>query len=513
MSVPTGKVFLIGAGPGDPGLITVKGKDRLEAADVVVYDYLANPALLSGLPDTVERIYVGKRHGDHLLSQEKINALLVERARAGKTVARLKGGDPFIFGRGGEEALALTAAEVPFEVVPGVTAATAVAAYAGIPLTHRGMNATVTFVTGSEDPSRNDTLIHWNDLAKTGGTLVFFMGVKSLPDIARRLVAEGRAPDTPAAVIQWGTHPCQRTVTGTVSNIAEKVSEANIVPPALIVVGDVVAMRESINWFETLPLFGRRVLVTRARGQQGALAQALSELGAEVVQVPTLKFVPPDDPAPLDEAIDHLTSYHWLVLTSANGVRAFFERLAHHGKDARALAGIQVATVGSESARVLAQHGVEADLVPADARAEGLAAALIEHAVHDQKVLVVQAQKARRVLPQMLVAQGVSVDMAAAYKTVCPDPDEIDLTPLIDGPPPDYACFTSSSTVTNLRTLLGPERFAGILSGSRIAVIGPVTRDTCDELGLTVHITSKSPSVEALAAAIAADTRQQRETS
>jgi uroporphyrinogen III methyltransferase/synthase len=504
VSAPTGKVYLIGAGPGDPGLITVKGLECLKGADVVIDDYLANPALLEGLDATVERIHVGKRHGSHLYSQEQINEMLVTHARAGRIVARLKGGDPFIFGRGGEEAAALAAAGVPFEVVPGVTAATAVAAYAGIPLTHRGMNASVTFVTGQETPGRKETLIHWDDLGRAGGTLVFFMGVKSLEAITARLIDAGRDPDTPTAVIHWGTLPAQRTVAGRLGDIARKVAEAGLEPPALTVVGDVVSLRDRINWFESLPLFGRRVLVTRAAGQQGALAHALAARGAEVVGVPTIRIAPPEDPGPLDDAVQRLAEFHWVVLTSANGVEAFFSRLAAAGRDARALAGIRVAVVGAETARALAARGIEADLVPPRSRAEGLAEALLEEGVRGQRVLLAQAAGARRVLPELLTREGVTVTVVPAYRTVAPDPEGVDLAAL-ERAPLDWATFTSASTVRGLRGLLGAERFARVLAGCRIAVIGPVTAEAAREAGLAVHLQPEGPSIHQLVDAICAD--------
>jgi len=499
-----GTVYLIGAGPGDPGLITVKGLERLKAADVVVYDYLANPALLEDLAPEVERIYVGKRHDDALKTQDEINALLVDRARQGRTVARLKGGDPFIFGRGGEEARALAQAGVPFEVVPGVTAATAVAAYAGIPLTHRGLNATVTFVTGRETPGRGETLVRWDELARAGGTLVFFMGVKSLPDITARLIAAGRAPDTPAAVIHWGTLPNQRTVAAPLSDLARAVAEAGVEPPALTVVGEVVALRPEINWFESMPLFGRRVLVTRAVGQRGRLARLLSERGAEVVAVPTIRVVPPEDAGPVDAALSDLETFDWVVLTSANGVAAFFERLSADGRDSRALAGRMIAVVGAETARALAAHGVTADLVPEDAHAEGLAAAMAKAGVRGSRVLLAQAAGAREVLGERLGEAGAEVTAAALYRTVVAEPDAAALAALGSGPL-HYATFTSASTVRNLQEILGPEGFLKTLAGARVVAIGPVTARAARDAGLTVHLQPDDPAVAALVAAICSD--------
>jgi uroporphyrinogen III methyltransferase / synthase len=503
-----GTVYLIGAGPGDPGLITVKGLERLGAADVVVYDYLANPALLEDLAPEVERIYVGKRHDEAMRTQEEINALLVDRARKGRTVARLKGGDPFIFGRGGEEALALARAGIPFEVVPGVTAATAVAAYAGIPLTHRGMNATVTFVTGRETPGRGDTLVRWDELARAGGTLVFFMGVRSLPEITARLIAAGRAPDTPAAVIHWGTLPNQRTVAAPLKDLARAVAEAGVGPPALTVVGEVVGLRPEINWFESLPLFGRRVLVTRAVGQRGRLARLLAERGAEVVAVPTIRVVPPEDPHAIEAALERLDRFDWVVLTSANGVEAFFERLAASDRDSRALAGRKVAVVGAETARALAAHGLAADLVPEDSNAEGLAAAIAAAGVNGRRVLLAQAAGARKILAERLAQAGAEVTAAALYRTVVAEPDAAALA-VLAGAPIHYATFTSASTVRNLQEILGPEGFATTLAGARVIAIGPVTARAARDAGLTVHLQPDDPGVAALVAAICADAASQ----
>ncbi|MBI5137623.1 MAG: uroporphyrinogen-III C-methyltransferase [Nitrospirae bacterium] len=505
MSTPAGTVYLVGAGPGDPELITVKGRRCLDAAHVVVYDYLANPALLESLPPHVQTIYVGKRHGEHQVPQHKINELLVNFARQGATVVRLKGGDPFIFGRGGEEAQALAEAGVPFEVVPGVTAATAVTAYAGIPLTHRGMNTSVTFVTGSEDPAKPGTQIHWDALAQANGTIVFFMGMKSLPAIMDKLMAAGRAPDTPAAVIHWGTHPCQRTVTGTLASLAERVAAAGLSPPALIVVGEVVALRDHINWFENKPLFGKRVLVTRAAGQQGALAAALAAQGAEVVAAPALEIVPPEDAGPLDRAIQGLPDTQWLVLTSANGVKAFFTRLAMNGLDARALGGVKIAVVGEETARTLAAFAVFPDLVPAGQHSEGLAKALIETGVVGQTVLVAQADRARKVLVDALGDAGARVLPVVCYRSVAPDPAHPALQALAHAEPVDYATFTSGATVTNLHDALGAEAFARLLARARVAVIGPVTAEAARAAGLTVHLQAESPAIDALVATLCAD--------
>jgi len=508
----TGKVYLVGAGPGDPELITVKGRRRLAEADVVVYDYLANPALLDTLALEVECIYVGKRHGNHHLPQDQINQLLIDKAREGAVVVRLKGGDPFIFGRGGEEATALAESGVPFEVIPGITAATAVTAYAGIPLTHRGVNASVTFVTGSEDPEREETMIRWKELGRASETLVFFMGMRSLPVITRRLIEGGRAADTPAAVIRWGTHPCQQTVTGTLENLATHVAEAGIRPPALIVVGDVVRFREQINWFESLPLFGRRILVTRAASQKGTLVRALADLGAEVVGVPTIRIVDPQDFAPLDDAIGALERMDWVVLTSKNGVEHFFRRLNALGKDSRALAGCQVAVVGRETAKALEAAGVKADLVPEHSHAEGLAEAMVARGVAGKQVLLAQAEQARAVLPETLSAGGAAVTAVTVYRTVCPEADDTTMAALTDPRGFDYVTFTSGSTVRNLNRILGNDRFHAILKGARVAAIGPVTGDAAGKAGLSVDLMPDNPDIPSLVATIREDAATRRRT-
>ncbi|MCX5892072.1 MAG: uroporphyrinogen-III C-methyltransferase, partial [Deltaproteobacteria bacterium] len=339
-------VYLVGAGPGDPGLITAKGLALLRRAQVVVYDQLASPELLKEAPADAEIIYVGKKAGAHAVPQEGINDLLVARARAGLTVVRLKGGDPFVFGRGGEEAEELAQAGIPFEVVPGVTAAVAVPAYAGIPVTHRRYTTLVTFITGHEDPTKEASTIPWEALGKNPGTLVFLMGVKNLPEICRQLVEKGRAPQTPAAVIERGATLWQRTVTGTLTDIAQIARDAEIKPPAILVVGGVVELRQTLKWWETRPLWGKTVVVTRSRQQASKLVELLAAAGARCLEVPTLEIGPPDDFGPLDQALTNLSQYQWLVFTSANGVAAFMARLFGQGKDVRALGGLKIAAIG-----------------------------------------------------------------------------------------------------------------------------------------------------------------------
>lgn len=359
-----GKVYLVGAGPGDPGLLTIRGKTCLEQADVVLYDHLANPVLLDYAPTHAERIYVGRCGRGAYRPQEEIHRLLIQKVQEGKQVVRLKGGDPFIFGRGGEEAEMMAEQSVPFEVVPGVTSAVAVPAYAGIPVTHRTMASTVTFVTGHEDPSKGGSVLEWPRLATVDGTLVFLMGAKNLPTIAQRLTEEGKSSDTPVALVQWGTYPKQRTVIGTLADIVGRAEAANIQPPTIIVIGAVVSLRQHLNWFESRPLFGTRILVTRARSQASELSQRLVAYGGEPVECPTIEFVPPVSWEETDTAISSLDTYQWLVLTSVNGVQHFMRRLWYKGRDARSLQGVRVCCIGPRTAQELEKIWCESRLDP-----------------------------------------------------------------------------------------------------------------------------------------------------
>ncbi|HSB70221.1 MAG TPA: uroporphyrinogen-III C-methyltransferase [Candidatus Methylomirabilis sp.] len=494
-----GKVFLIGAGPGDPGLLTLKGKRCLEEADVVVYDALANPRLLQHARPDAELVYVGKRAARHTLPQEEIGRLLVERARAGKVVARLKGGDPFIFGRGGEEAEDLVAAGIPFEVVPGVTAAVAAPAYAGIPLTHRDFTSTVAFVTGHEDPTKDASGIAWDKLATGVGTLVFFMGVSQLPEIVGRLLQHGRSPETPAAVIRWGTRAEQEVVTGTLRDLPEK--GRGMKPPALIVVGEVVALREKLRWFETKPLFGKRILVTRAREQASSFAQILEAEGAEVLEFPTIRIVPPESWAPLDEAIGRLRDYEWAIFTSANGVRFFWERLRHAGRDLRDLFGITVCAIGPATAEALLRLGVQADIVPAEFKAEALVEAIGVERVRGSRILLARAAEAREVIPEELARRGARVDVVPAYRTVKSTEDAAELRSLLREGKIHAITFTSSSTVKHFLDLVGDEA-ASLLDEVTVASIGPITAETAAKRGIVSHIVPESYTIPALADAL-----------
>ncbi len=499
MSEELGKVYLVGAGPGDPGLLTIKGRQCLEEADVVAYDALANPRLLQFAKPGAELIYVGKRGGDHALPQEEIGRLLVERARAGKRVARLKGGDPFVFGRGGEEAEDLAAAGVPFEIVPGVTSAVAGPAYAGIPLTHRDFTSTVAFVTGHEDPTKPDSGIRWDKIATGIGTLVFFMGVGQLPEIVRKLVEHGRSPETPAAVIRWGTRAEQEVATGTLATIAER--SQGMKPPALIVVGEVVSLREKLRWFEDKPLFGRRILITRAREQASAFARLLEAAGAETLEFPAIQIVPPESWAPLDAAIRRLREYQWAIFTSANGVRFFWERLAAAGRDARDLHGIAVCAIGPATATALLERGIRADLVPGEFKAEALVEALEGKDLQGAKILLARAAEAREVIPEELSRRGAVVDVVSAYRTVKSASNADELRSLLREGKVHAVTFTSSSTVTRFLDLAGGEA-PELLRGVIVASIGPITAETAARHGIVSHIVPEQYTIPALTEAL-----------
>jgi len=492
-----GIVYLIGAGPGDPGLITVKGLACLRRAEVVIYDYLANPELLREAPGA-EHIYVGKTRGHHHRPQEEINTLLVSLARQGKVVARLKGGDPFIFGRGGEEALILSRAGILFEVVPGVSAGFAAAAYAGIPLTHRDFTTSLGLFTGHEDPEKKLSSLDWEKLATGVGTLVFYMGMANLPLIAEKLIAHGRPASTPVAVVRWATTPRQRTVTATLGDVVEKVSAAGIKPPAVIIVGEVVSLREELRWFDNRPLFGRTVLVTRAADQAGEFSALLEERGARVIECPTIRLLPPESYAELDAMIGDLAGFDWLVLTSANAVQFFFARLQTLSLDARALGRCRVCAVGPKTASAIRAHGVNPDLVPADYKAEGVVAAFAEANLSGARILFPRADKAREVIPQGLAGLGAQVVSPVAYCNVIPDSLPAQALEALEQGEIDCVTFTASSTAENLAAMLGAERFARLLDGVVVASIGPITSKTCRKLGLEVRIEPAEYTLAAL---------------
>ena len=496
------KVYLVGAGPGDPGLITIRGKQCIENADVIIYDYLASPALLKYAQKQAEIIYVGKKGGDHTLSQDKINALIVEKAKTGVTVCRLKGGDPFIFGRGGEEAEILVSNSIPFEVVPGVTSAIAAAAYAGIPLTHRKLTATLAFITGHEDPSKKESTIDWPSLARGFGTLVFFMGVKNLPEITQKLIDNGRSPQTPVALIRWGTTPSQTTVTGTLENISQRAKKADLKPPAIIVVGEVVQLRNTLKWFEKRPLLGKRIVVTRARQQASDLVRRLSDLGAECLEYPTIKVVPANDAAPLDDAVQNLSTYDWILFTSVNGVKFFFEHLFAMDKDVRALSHLNTAAIGPATAEKMFEYGLKSDIIPQNYRAEAVVDAFRKIKLEGKKILLPRAKEARPVLPVELRKMGAEVDEVAAYLTEKARADTDQLIKRLREKTVDLVTFTSSSTVQNFKDLLPPENFKQLTKGITIASIGPITTETAIEYGFEVPITAESYTIPGLCDAI-----------
>ena len=496
------KVFLVGAGPGDPGLITVRGKECIETAEVIIYDYLAAPALLIHAQKKAEIIYVGKKGGDHTLSQGQINALIVEKAKAGFRVCRLKGGDPFIFGRGGEEAEVLVAKGIPFEVVPGVTAAVAAAAYAGIPLTHRKLTATLAFITGHEDPHKEESSIDWDSLSRGIGTLVFFMGVKNLPDITQKLIAHGKSPDTPVALIRWGTTPAQQTVSGTLDDIAERVKAAGLKAPAIIVVGEVVRLRKTLKWYENRPLLGKRIVVTRAREQASDLVRRLAELGAECLEFPTIEVVPADDSDPLENAINNLSAYDWIVFTSVNGVKYFFDRLFESGRDVRALHQLQTAAIGPVTSEKLHSFGLKSDIIPQNYRAEAVVEAFRKMDLKGKKILLPRAAEARPVLPVELRKMGAEVTEVTAYLTRQVGDNAAPLIEQLTEKRIDLITFTSSSTVKNFKALLPADNFQGLTEGVTVASIGPITTDTAKALGFNVQITAEAYTIPGLCDAI-----------
>lgn len=493
-----GKVYLIGAGPGDPGLITVKGLECVKKADVIIYDYLANERLLDQRRQDAELIYVGKQGGKHTLPQDDINALIVQRANEGKIVARLKGGDPFIFGRGGEEAEDLVDNGIPFEIVPGVTAATAVPTYAGIPLTHREHTASVAFITGHEDPTKPESKVHWDKISTGIGTLVFFMGMKNLPSIVENLVTHGRNPETPVALIQWGTRTDQRVVTGVLSDIVEKVKEAKLGPPAIIVVGEVVKLRNKLNWYESKPLFGKRIVVTRSRDQASVFAEMLIDRGARTIEFPTIDVVPPTSWEELDAAIMTVESYAWIIFTSANAIRFFMERLRHLNKDLRMLKGVNICVVGPKTAEALESYGLKPDLIPSEFKAEGVIAALGGTKVRGHKFLIPRAKVARELIPDKLREQGAEVTVATAYENIRPAADLERVYKLFTEKKISSVTFTSSSTVHNFVEILGQKEYKTLMQGVTIACIGPVTAKTAQDYGMKTDIMPTDYTIPAL---------------
>ena len=505
------KVYLIGAGPGDPGLLTIKGKEVLEKADVVVYDYLANDTLLGYARPDAERIYVGKIAGNHALSQDGINRLIVEKAKEGKIVARLKGGDPYIFGRGGEEAEELLDAGVPFEEIPGISSTIAGPAYAGIPLTHRNFSSSVTLITGHENPDKPGSVHNWKALAASANTLVFVMGMKILPDISRNLIEAGLPADTPAALVHWGTTAKHRSLAATIGTLPEEAVRQGFTNPSVIIVGKVVTLRDRLNWFEHKPLLGRSVVVTRAREQASGLAARLAELGAEVIQFPTIDIKPLDDSAEVDAAVRGLKGYDWLIFPSANGVKCFWDRLEAQGLDARALASLQVAAIGPATAQAVRAHGVAPDFVPEAYIAESVAKGLIEKGVDGKKVLLPRAREAREVLPEELRKAGADVRVLPVYETVPAAARRDDVLQRLEAGTLDVVTFGSSSTVDNFFAQIPADVVKAQPEGKRVklASIGPVTTKTLAKHGFACDIQPEDFTIPALVKALVAYYEQQ----
>ncbi|MDP6107066.1 MAG: uroporphyrinogen-III C-methyltransferase [Candidatus Brocadiia bacterium] len=492
-----GRVYLVGAGPGDPGLLTLRGQDLLSRADVVVYDNLVSPRILDHAPADAERIYVGKRASAHTLRQDEINQLLVERASAGADVVRLKGGDPFVFGRGGEEALALAEVGIEFEVVPGVTAAVAGAAYAGIPVTHRALASSLGLVTGHEAADKDDSTLDWQALARWEGTLVFYMGVGNLGPICKRLRAEGLDPQTPAVVIRWGTTPRQQVITAVLDTLPERAQEAGLKPPALIVIGKVVTLREKLMWFERRPLFGRRIIVTRARLQAGRLSRRLEALGAEVVELPTIRIEPPDDPAPLRQSVRELDAFQWIVFTSVNGVDAFFGELSEAALDSRALGSCKVCAIGPATAARLSDYGIRADAQPQRYTSAAVVDMLASVADLDgARILCPRADIAPREMPEALSACGALVREVTAYRTCCEILDCEQVSELFESGTIDWITSTSSSTVRRFFSAVDADLIRR--SSARMASIGPATSQALRGLGFPPDLEADEHTIAGL---------------
>ena len=492
-------VYLIGAGPGDPGLLTCKGRDILAKADVIVHDYLAASSLLAYARPEAERIYVGKIAGNHAMRQEDINKLLVRKAREGKVVARLKGGDPYIFGRGGEEALELYEAGVPFEVVPGVSSSIAAPAYAGIPLTHRAFSSSLTIVTGHEEPGKANSALDWKALARSSSTLVILMGMKNLPQIVASLLDAGMPGDTPSALVYRGTTTKQRSLTAPLADLPAAAEREGFANPSVIVVGDVVSVRDKLNWFEKKPLFGRTIVVTRAREQASASAALFEEMGAEVLQFPTIAISPMKDWAAVDDAIRRLQEYEWLIFTSVNGVRFFRGRMQALGRDARAFAGLRIAAIGPATADAVRGMGIEPDFVPDTYVAESVAEGLMTRGI--RSALLPRAREAREVLPERLRAFGAKVDVVPVYEAVPSAEGREAVLEALENGRLDCVTFGSSSTVRNFFAAIPPEKVR-LHPEVKLAAIGPVTAQTLRKEGFDPDIVPGEFTVPALVDAV-----------
>ena len=512
LSPSPGCVYIVGAGPGDPGLLTLKGAQLLGVADVVLYDDLVDPRILDLAPPQCERLNVGHRGGSGVgRIQEALNEQLIRYARGGKRVVRLKGGDPYVFGRGSEEAMALSQAAVPFEVVSGVSAAAGVPAYAGIPLTHRNISAAAVLITGHEDPGEPSAAVDWRQLAQLPYTLVIFMGSRQLPKIADLLQEYGRPPDTPAAAIEYGTWPRQRTVASTLSKLAGEVKEAGLHSPTLVVVGEVVSLREQLNWFERRPLFGRRILITRSSEQSGPLRMLLEAEGGEVHSLPLLCISPPKESDGMDRALARLGEFDWVLFTSPNSVDFFFTALQQLDQDARALGGVKVAAVGLTTAARLRERGIGPDLLPQQHTQDGLAAAFEALPAEGREFLIPASSIGRTLLDQELERRGATVTRVVAYENCSPAADEVELPTAVVQGRIDVFVFASPSSVRNFAELLGPDRTAELLAPpATIACIGPTTAAAVRDLGLAVDVEPDESSIPALVQAICTHSQMTR---
>ena len=493
-----GKCYLVGAGPGDLGLVTLRAKQLIEQAEVVVYDYLSNPEMLKWAPENAEIIYAGKKAGAHTLKQDEINSLLVEKTNAGKQVVRLKGGDPFLFGRGGEEAQALAAASIPYEVVPGITSAIAAPAYAGIPVTHRGIASHVTFFTGHEDPEKSESAIDFDRLAKLGGTQVMLMGVERIESIVREMMDHGVRGDLPVAVVRWGTTARQEVIRGTLQSIAAQVLEREFAPPAVAIFGEVVLLGRELDWYRERPLAGKRIVVTRTRQQASALSDELRQLGAEVIELPTIRIEPPSDLREFAELVQDAHAYDWIVFTSPNGVTAFFEMFYKLYDDAREIGGARIAAIGPATAQRVRDFHLKVDLQPDEFVAEAVVREFKKEGdLENLRVLIARAEEARDLLPKELGALGAIVDVACAYRTVAETQDRTAARARLAADGADMITFTSSSTVENFLALSLPWP-----AGMEVASIGPITSRTARDLGLTIAVEATKHDIPGLVEAI-----------
>ena len=506
-----GKVYLIGAGPGDIGLLTVKGMKSLQRADVVVYDFHINAQILNFINHDAEFIYAGKRGGHHAMTQDEINQALVNKAKESKIVCRLKGGDPFVFGRGGEEAEVLAHAGIEFEIIPGVSSYIAATAYAGIPLTHREYSSSFAVITGNEDSTKPESSIDWSKLANVFDTLVFLMGVKNIGSITSKLIRHGKHPDTPVAVVRWGTRPDQKTVVSTLKDIANLVKEENIKPPAVVVTGGVVKLRDTLKWYENKPLFGNRILITREYTQDYEL---LEDLGAEIFEFPTIKIVPPKSYAELDIAIDRIETYNWLVFTSVNGFKYFIRRFLDRDRDVRDLKGIKICTVGTKTASEVKKYGIKVDMIPEEFNAEGLISAIAQKcgsaeeetselpsfrasALKGLKILLPRAEVAREIFPEKVRELGGEIDIPVTYRAIKSEKHGKRLKRFLKEGRVSVATFTSAATFNIFMDIMGKDAM-DFLSGITIAAIGPVTARAIENAGLKVTIMPKEATIKAM---------------